>query len=65
MAMYHVRSARTGYYHSKMRSGELGLAPLSPEATPVRLSRALAVATKRLLERKFKLSLEIVEAEKD
>jgi hypothetical protein len=65
MAMYHVRSTRTRYYHSRMRNGDLGLAPLSPEATPVRLSRALAVATKRLLERKFKLSLEIVEAEKD
>jgi hypothetical protein len=59
---YLIRSVRSGYYHSRTASGELGLAPLSKTAEPVKLSRALAVATKRLLERKFKLSLEIVEA---
>ena len=59
---YYIRSMRTRYYHSRSKTGELGLAPLSPDAEPVKLTRALAVATKRLLERKFKLSLEIIEA---
>jgi hypothetical protein len=62
---YHVRSVRTGAYHSRLKSGALGLAPLSPDATPVRLTRALAVAAKKLLKRKFKMDLEIIEAKGD
>jgi len=57
-----IRSAKTGFYHSRLPNGELGLAPLQEGSTPVRLTRALAVATKRLLESKFKLTIEIVEA---
>ena len=59
---FYIRSKRSGYYHSRTASGDLGLAPLSPDAEPVRLTRALAVETQRLLERKFKLSLEIIKA---
>jgi hypothetical protein len=65
MKTFFIRSARTGAYHSRMKGGGLGLAPLSPDAEPVRLTRALAVATKRLLERKFKMSLEIVEVDEN
>jgi hypothetical protein len=60
---FFIRSTRTGAYHARNARGDLVLAPLSPDVQPVKLSRALAVATKRLLERKFKMSLEIVEVE--
>lgn len=57
--LYVIRSARTGHYHCRDAEGELKFCPLSKGVAPVKLSLKLATAAKRLLERKFKMSLVI------
>ena len=61
-----VRSRFTGFYHSQhIGTGERGLAPLGKLGwEPVPMSKPIAQAAKRLLERKFKFQLEIIECPK-
>jgi len=61
LTKWSIRSKRTGQFHCRKPNGDLGFAMPSNSATPVAMGRSMADAAKRLLERKFKYELEIVE----
>lgn len=63
MKRWALRSKRTGHYHSRSElTGALGFAPHpDPEWKPVPMDKTHAHAACRLLTRKFKFQMEVVE----